>query len=446
VNRYARVEVSGPVVRVYYVLDEAEIPTFQDRDAYEANRDAFVRERTDAIRSRLLLIVQSQPVALTPVATLFSLPKGQGGLPTLRLAIRFEGALGASVAGSSLRAAFSDGNEPDRIGWREIVVVARGDASIAESTAPGRDTSDELRHYPANLIQAPLNLRSASFTFTPGAVEATPARLTSAAIAPARAESGFSNLVTRKVTPVALVGMIGLALLFGAGHAFAPGHGKTVMAAYLVGTRGRPIDAVLLGMIVSIMHTASVLVLAAVLYQVNRSTPVDRIYPWLTVASGVILISLGATLAFSRARTLRARRRHDHAHAHDHHDVPAHAHSHSGHAHTHDLPPDVPPLSRKGLVLLASSGGLLPSPSAVLVLLGAFVTGRAALGLGLVAVFSVGLAVTLTGIGLVLVFSGRVIAKRGMRRHKLVDCLPLASAAAIAVVGTVIATQGATRL
>jgi ABC-type nickel/cobalt efflux system permease component RcnA len=106
----------------------------------------------------------------------------------------------------------------------------------------------------------------------------------------------------------------------------------------------------------------------------------------------------------------------------------------------------VPPLSRKGLVLLASSGGLLPSPSAVLVLLGAFVTGRAALGLGLVAVFSVGLAVTLTGIGLVLVFSGRVIAKRGMRRHKLVDCLPLASAAAIAVVGTVIATQGATRL
>jgi ABC-type nickel/cobalt efflux system permease component RcnA len=276
--------------------------------------------------------------------------------------------------------------------------------------------------------------------------------LTSAAKAPARAESGFSNLITRKVTPVALVAMTGLALLFGAGHAFAPGHGKTVMAAYLVGTRGRPIDAVLLGMIVSVMHTASVLVLAAVLYQVNRSTPVDRIYPWLTIASGVILICLGATLAFTRARTLRARRRHERAHAneraaeHSHAHTDAHTHSHGGHTHTHDLPPDVPPLSRRGLVLLASSGGLLPSPSAVLVLLGAFVTGRAALGLGLVAVFSVGLAITLTGIGLVLVFSGRVIAKRGVRRHKLVDCLPLASAAAIAVVGTVIATQGATRL
>ena len=201
VNRYARVEVSGPVVRVYYVLDEAEIPTFQDRDAYQADRNAFVRDRAATIKRGLHLAVGGAAVALSPAQTLLSLPKGQGGLPTLRLAIRFEGKLpGRIVAGSSLRGSFADVNEPDRIGWREIVVAARNDARVTDSNAPATEVSDELRHYPGDLLQAPLDLRTASFTFSPGAVEAAPASLTSATSSVVRAESGFSNLVTRRVT------------------------------------------------------------------------------------------------------------------------------------------------------------------------------------------------------------------------------------------------------
>ena len=137
---------------------------------------------------------------------------------------------------------------------------------------------------------------------------------------------------------------------------------------------------------------------------------------------------------------------HDHAHIHHDHDDHHHGHQHGPGGHTHDLPSDVPPLSRRGLILLASSGGLLPSPSAVLALLGAFVAGRAALGFGLVAAFSIGLAVTLTGIGLALVLGGRVIERRGLGNHRLVSWLPLGSAVAIAVVGLVIASQGVTRL
>jgi ABC-type nickel/cobalt efflux system permease component RcnA len=202
---------------------------------------------------------------------------------------------------------------------------------------------------------------------------------------------------------------------------------------------------VLLGVIVSAMHTASVLALAFVLYQVNRSTPVDRIYPWLTIASGSVVISLGVYLLLTRVRAKRTRE-HTHDHDHDDHGHDHHEHDHGPGGHTHELPADVPPLSRRGLILLASSGGLLPSPSAVLALLGAFVAGRAALGFGLVAAFSVGLALTLTGIGLVLVLGGRVIERRGLRNARLVNWLPLGGAVAVAFVGVVIASQGVTHL
>lgn len=481
VNRYARVEVSSSVLRVYYVLDEAEIPTFEDRDAIAAGRDQFVRSRTEAIRRGLHVQVNNKTVTLTATATLFTLPEGQGGLPTSRLAIRFEGGLG-TTSREALHASFADLNEPDRIGWREIVVEARGDAHIDSSNAPATDVSDELRHYPADATQAPLDLRRATFTFRPGTTEAAPAPLTSPAAAPKRSGSSFSNLITKKVTPFALLGMVGLALVFGAGHALAPGHGKTVMAAYLIGTRGRPIDAVLLGVIVSAMHTASVLILAVVLYQVNRSTPVDRIFPWLTIASGALVSSLGIYLIVTRARAMQHRRSvlaassHEHAlgHTHTHPlvvpnfvSVPgheptqldrselqrehAHTHEHDHHhgpgGHTHELPPDVAPLSRRGLILLATSGGLLPSPSAVLVLIAAFAAGRAALGLLLVGVFSIGLAVTLTGVGLALVIGGRALERRGKHRGgRFAQWLPVGSAAAITIVGSVIAGQGISRL
>jgi nickel/cobalt exporter len=452
VNRYARVELSTNVVRVYYVLDEAEIPTFQEGNVVHTDQARFVRERVETIRRHLSLNVGGKRVELHAADTLFSEPEGQGGLPTLRLAIRFEGTV-HTHAGDSLPTTFADVNEPNRVGWREIVVTATGNAQLSSSSVPAADHSDELRHYPADLVQAPLDVRTATFAFTPGTEAVAPAPLTSAAAAPKRSGGAFTNLITKHLTPITLVGMVGLALLFGAGHALAPGHGKSVMAAYLVGTRGRPIDALLLGAVVSFMHTASVLVLAGVLYQVNRSTSVERLYPVLTLLSGAIVVVFGLAMARSRLRTMHRRtanaahHHHDHDGDHDHEHHHQHTqHEHGAHTHTHELPDDVPPLSRRGLVLLATSGGLLPSPSAVLVLLAAFASGRAALGLGLVAAFSIGLAVTLTGIGLSLVFGGRVLERRGLARPGLMRVLPIASACAITVAGSVVMTQGITKL
>ena len=150
-----------------------------------------------------------------------------------------------------------------------------------------------------------------------------------------RAGGELTRLVERQgLTPLVLAGMLGLAFVFGSFHAIGPGHGKTVMAAYLVGTSGRTADAVLLGVIVSLMHTGSVLVLGLALLQLNRYGAIERIYPLLTVLSGLIVVGFGAVLLRRRLRSLRAtNRHHDHDDHGDHrHDAEAHAHG-KGHSH-----------------------------------------------------------------------------------------------------------------
>jgi ABC-type nickel/cobalt efflux system permease component RcnA len=203
------------------------------------------------------------------------------------------------------------------------------------------------------------------------------------------------------------------------------------MAAYLAGSHGRPRDAFFLGGVVSLMHTFSVLVLGLVLVRVSRSLPADKVYPWLTLGSGIVVTVVGAWLLVGRARL--------HRHGH-------HRHGHHGHDHLDEgrRTADVSPISRKGLVALGTTGGLFPSPSALIMLLGAFTVGRAGLGLALIAAFSVGLAATLTAVGLLLVYGRRFVAR--FDHGAALRWLPLASAAAIGVLGVVLTVRGAAQV
>lgn len=224
-----------------------------------------------------------------------------------------------------------------------------------------------------------------------------------------------------------------LAAGIGAAHALAPGHGKAVAAAYLVGARGRPRDAVLLGGAVAAMHTLSVVVLALALHALAAGGGrLDRLGPWLTLASGVLVLAVGVGSSW---RVLRHR-----AGGHGHGDAQTHTHTHT---------PDVSPLSRRGLVLIGVSGGLLPSPSAFLVLTTALFTGRTLFGLALVAAFSLGLAATLTVIGLAVLRGRDIAARRSARNPRLVallDAVPLASALLITIAGAWLTTLAVTRL
>lgn len=227
-----------------------------------------------------------------------------------------------------------------------------------------------------------------------------------------------------------------VALGVGAAHAVAPGHGKSITAAYLLGTRGRYRDAIRLGVIVAVMHTFSVLVLALAWVGLSgaASLGTEAVTAWMQVGAGLLVIGVGAHLTWRHLRS----RHHGHGHDHSHHHAPSHHHD-QGHSHhqqhdrdrSHDHGPGdlgagehehtphvaapTDPWSRRGLTVLAVSGGLLPSPSAFLVLVSGLLTGRAVDASLLVLAFGVGMAATLTAVGLVTI-RGFALLTGGTRR------------------------------
>jgi nickel/cobalt transporter (NicO) family protein len=398
INRFSRVEVSGPRLYVRYVLDMAEIPTFQ---AGRIDTRAYAKR----IAHNARLAVGGRPAALAPVRTALAHPRGAGGLHTTRLEV----VLAGPVLPGRVSVSYHDNNYRDRIGWKEIVV---GEA------APS--SSHELRAYPKNLLQSPLDTTSVETTLEPHSGPDVAPRLSSGASlqAPDRvADAGFASLVGRS-DPSALVilASVAAALFWGAAHALSPGHGKTIVTAYLVGQRGRPRHAAALGLIVTITHTIGVFALGLVTLALSQFVVPDRLYPWLNLVSGALVFAIGASVLRTRWRHRRG-----HAHGHDHH------HDH----HRHDAATGP---SRRSLLAVGISGGLLPCPSALVVLLAAISLHRVAFGLLLILAFSAGLALTITGIGLVA-----VLARRTFRRLSLdgplVRLLPAASALVILAAG-----------
>jgi ABC-type nickel/cobalt efflux system permease component RcnA len=394
INRFSRVEVSGHRLYVSYVLDMAEIPTFQAR---REGIDPAAYARRIAVNAHLT--VDGRAVPLTAVAHALAFPPGAAGLRTTRLEVVLQG---PRLSGPA-RVEYHDANYADRIGWKEIVV---GDA-------PSR--SHELRAYPKDLLSSPLDVTSVSTRLAPTSGPDTPPALTRgrALEAPDRvADSGFARLINRNLSGLALVAALAAALFWGAAHALSPGHGKTIVAAYLVGRRGTARHAALLGLTVTVTHTIGVFALGLVTLALSSVILPDRLYPWLDLVTAVLVISIGLTV-------LRARWRHRQGHAHHHHD--------HDHEHAHDL---------RSLLAVGVSGGLLPCPSALVVLLAAISLHRVGLGLLLIVAFSAGLALAMTGVGLVAVVA-RSAFRRARFDGRVVSALPALSALVIVAAGVV---------
>ncbi|MFN2522704.1 MAG: hypothetical protein ABR614_05275, partial [Mycobacteriales bacterium] len=255
----------------------------------------------------------------------------------------------------------------------------------------------------------------------------------------------FTDFLGRKDLTVgfALVSVLA-SLAFGVLHALAPGHGKTVMAAYLVGQRGTRRQALQLGAVVTFTHTASVLLLGALLTLGTLAAP-ERVVPLTEVLSGLLLAGLGVyllVLAVRKVRGQRSQHGHDHDHRHDH-DHP-HEHSHGGVTHSHAPVPDGP-LGWRTLAGMGIAGGLVPSPSALVVLLGATALGRAWFGVLLVLVYGLGMAVTLTAAGLLLLRAQDVLDRRGWtlgRGRDLGRLLPVLTASVVVLVGLGLVVRG----
>ena len=397
VNRFARVEVAGNRLYVRYVLDLAEIPTFQAREA-GVSAGAYSRR----IARNLHVSLEGRRVALTPVAHVLAFPRGVGGLHTMRL----ETILRGPLVTAPLRLTVRDTNYADRIGWKEIVIGAHASS-----------TSDELRAYPKSLLQSPLDVTHGSATVAPTHDPVPTLTRGRALEAPDRvADSGFTRLIARgRLSALVILASLAAALFWGAAHALSPGHGKTIVTAYLVGQRGTAWHAALLGLVVTVTHTLGVFALGFVTLALSQFIVPEHLYPWLNLSSGLLVVSIGASV-------LAARWRHARAHAHGHHH-----HHHHDHAHA-----DAPGL--RSLFAVGVSGGLLPCPSALVVLLAAISLHRIGFGLLLIVAFSAGLALSITGVGLTAVVAKRVFA-RAKFDGRVLRALPALSAAVIVLAG-----------
>jgi nickel/cobalt transporter (NicO) family protein len=396
INRFSRVEVSGERLYVLYVLDMAEIPTFQ---AGRIDPAAYARR----IAANEHLTLAGRPVRLVPLGQALAHPPGAGGLRTTRLEVVLAG---PRLAGP-VRLAYRDANYADRIGWKEIVVGAH---------TPSR--SDELRAYPKDMLSSPLDLTSVTANVAPRSGPDMPPALSHGKLlrAPDRvADAGFASLVGRShLSALVILASLAAALFWGAAHALSPGHGKTIVTAYLVGQRGTPRHAALLGLIVTATHTVGVFALGLVTLALSQFVVPDQLYPWLNLVSGLLVVGIGAAV-------LRARWQHRAAHAHGHHHHHHHHHPEAG-------------TSFRSLLAVGVSGGLLPCPSALVVLLAAISLHRVAFGLVLILAFSAGLALSITGIGLVAVLARSVFRRRSFD-GRLVALLPAASALVILAAG-----------
>jgi nickel/cobalt exporter len=394
INRFSRVEVSGHRLYVRYVLDMAEIPTFQ---AGHIDARAYARR----IARNAQLVVDGTATQLVPLGTALAHPRGAAGLRTTRLEVTLAG----PTLNGRVSISYQDNNYKDRIGWKEIVIGPKT-----------RSTSDELRAYPKNLLQSPLDITSVKTQLAPTGGPDMPPALSSGKTlqAPDRvADAGFSSLIGRHhLSALVILASLAAAFFWGMAHALSPGHGKTIVAAYLVGRRGTPWHAAALGAIVTATHTIGVFALGLVTLALSAFIVPEQLYPWLNLVSGVLVVAIGAAVFRSRFR--HRGHRHDHGHGHHHHE--------------HDAP------SHRALVAVGITGGLLPCPSALVVLLAAISLHRVAFGMLLIVAFSAGLALSITGIGLVAVFAKQIF-KRARFEGRVVRLLPAASALVILAAG-----------
>jgi ABC-type nickel/cobalt efflux system permease component RcnA len=450
---YTHLRAERDVIRIRYILDFAELPTLDEKQVLDRNGDgivsaderaAYLTAKTLPLLAGLTLHVNDRFVSFQPVAGDVQLSAGAGGLDTLKITLDLKAPLSPSEAPSVV--VFRDQNYATRAGWKEIVARAGPGVAIRDASVPCVDCSRELTEYPPDTV--PPQVTQARFLVQPQ--DSSSAREPVQPLDPLP-DTGLANtpcnttprdaftqaIASRELSPgLILIGLV-IAFVFGALHALSPGHGKAMVAAYLAGSRGTAGHAALLGVLVTITHTLGVFVLGLVALFASHYMLPEKLYPILSGLSGAAVCSVGVWLLYRRVRRiLRNYRRQQLAHS-----APPQlgrtkvSPPSSPRPSHHDLPPG--PVTARTLLALGISGGLVPCPSALVVLLAAVALHRITYGLLLILAFSAGLASVLVVIGLLIVYA-RSWLDRLPYGGTLLRRLPIASSLAITLIGVVL--------
>jgi high-affinity nickel-transport protein len=532
ISHYAGIHVESGFIELHYIIDMAEIPTYQEMQnsgiaATEGDPRLakYLEDKANSLADGLELQLNGRTLRLQPISQSVIFPPGAGGLPTMKLGFVYRAVLENLSAGSARAVHYRDDNFAGRAGWKEIVVTAERDLALTASSAPVTDRSAQLSNYPTDLLSSPPQNLEASFSFNASLSTANDATLASVArqarprnavsvqgglreVGNARdsqiqpspalrapvpsagsvasatvgssaakspkpvraAESptavgAYSLQANRQTTPRSkftelvsarnqsfwfLFTAALIAVGLGAMHALEPGHGKTIVAAYLVGSRGTPKHAVFLGLIVTAAHTAGVYALGAITLYASKYIVPEQLYPWLGMISGIIIAVFASYLMI---RTLIGESADD-----SHESGGAHSHWFASLGKRRALVPaekgnslrvggDAAPsaarptknVSLAQLLTLGITGGIIPCPAALVVLLGAFSLHRVGFGLFLIVAFSLGLAAVLIVIGLLMVYAGQFLARWKSNGSVIQRWLPLASAGCMLIFGLAIA-------
>jgi nickel/cobalt exporter len=510
VNHYSKVTIKRGQVEVRYLIDMAEIPTFQEIRQFDITPKAddpstsrYLNGQEQLLKEGLCLESDGQAVRLDTISHQVAFADGAGGLRTMKIEFVFRGKLDVTAGAHKL--SYFDNNFPGRTGWKEIVVLGDG-VAILNSSAPATDRSQELTNYSSDALNSPPQQLSALVGFrtslsgtekstsaavigsssrrtmsqgtnaahqtpaaahprahqgqgrSPGAItsfdlsaeHSSPRGVAPPTLAPRSLAAPAQNTPRSRFTElVSTQGKLSFWVLFsaaliaaglGALHALEPGHGKTIVAAYLVGSRGTARHAALLGIVVTAAHTAGVYLLGALTLYASRYIVPEQLYPWLGAISGLSVAGLGIFI-FLRHWTGETG---EHSHA------PGEQHSHwflsmfkratptklAGRA---VIPGDSKPVERalslRELCMLGITGGIVPCPAALVVLLSAFSLHRIGFGLFLITAFSLGLAAVLVIVGLTMVYAKRVMSSRVRASNTALRYLPFLSSAFMVVLG-----------
>lgn len=476
VNQYAGLHISREAIRIDYVMDMAEIAAFQEIELLDSNDNlkpdppeaaGYHAVRCASLQPSLNLSLNNKTVPLTLVSSSVEFPAGVGGLLTMRLTCEFQSRIEVTKGGLL----FENKVFADRLGWQEIVLIP--DGVTLEGKYSSTSLSNRLTVYPEDLLTTPPTQRTVDVNLT---ALGLPVQSQSSSPAEQSVSSSRDDAFTRlilleEITLPTLLLALAVSFIWGAMHALTPGHGKTIVGAYLVGSRGTMKHALYLGLTTTVTHTLGVFALGLVTLFAAQYIVPETLYPWMSLLSGLFVVGIGTHLFVSRFQSSRIafpkikanvaepalapvfqpspavgtghshkyvlNTSGEHLHVHDH--GHPHVHRHHDHDHAHGAHSHMPPeqVTWRSLLALGVSGGLIPCPSALVVLLGAIALNRIGFGLVLVLAFSLGLAATLTAIGMLFIYAGRLF-ERFPSQGWVLRLLPVVSALFVSAIGAAI--------